>query len=221
MQNTPRRLIMAACTRCGKQVGFLKTLCNECKTIQENEQKAIEREKAIQAEQERERQAQEQAHEEEQHKLFRDKLIQKTVHDIWSKAEMGQNVFLYDFVYRPVDSIIVNEPLNSEFFLGNVRSLGIDGWDVVAVIPKTTGVALTNRSAGSSIGESWGAGLGGNVAGVYLVLKKEVGIQSRNPHTDEEMQQYVSNHIVPCDVRHLMKQQTGNGILDMIRGDNK
>jgi hypothetical protein len=43
------------------------------------------------------------------------------------------------------------------------------------VIPRTIGIGLTNVSYGTSGGgETWGAGIGGNVAGAYVLLAKEV-----------------------------------------------
>jgi hypothetical protein len=51
---------------------------------------------------------------------------------------------------------------------------GMDGWNVIGVVPRTTGIGLSNSSIGSTMGTSWGAGLGGNVIGVYLLLNREV-----------------------------------------------
>jgi hypothetical protein len=56
----------------------------------------------------------------------------------------------------------------------DARSLfeyGLDGWDVVATFPHTTGKALTNTSSGAT---SYGGGLGGLVDGVYVVLRLPV-----------------------------------------------
>jgi hypothetical protein len=56
----------------------------------------------------------------------------------------------------------------------DARSLfeyGLDGWDVVATFPHTTGKALTNNSGAAT---SYGGGLGGLVDGVYVVLRLPV-----------------------------------------------
>jgi hypothetical protein len=56
-----------------------------------------------------------------------------------------------------------------------LQSAGLAGWQVLSVIPRTIGIGLTNVSYGSGGGgETWGAGMGGNVAGVYVLLGKEI-----------------------------------------------
>ena len=100
---------------------------------------------------------------------------------------------LYEDIYLPVDSQIVDEAINKDFSIGSLRRMGFDGWDVVAVIPRTFGIALTNTSFGSSSGETWGAGVGGNVVGVYIVLKKEVSAQHNV--SDEFLDEYVTRNL--------------------------
>ena len=51
---------------------------------------------------------------------------------------------------------------------------GLMGWQVLGVIPRTVGIGLTNVSYGSSSGETWGAGVGGNVCGAYVLLGKQI-----------------------------------------------
>ena len=45
---------------------------------------------------------------------------------------------------------------------------------MVAAIPKTLGLGLSNSSFGSTFGTTWGGGMGGNVLGVYLLLSLTV-----------------------------------------------
>jgi len=68
--------------------------------------------------------------------------------------------------------------------------LGCDGWDVVTAVPRTLGLGLTNMSLGSAVGSTWGGGIGGNVVGVHLVLRRPFSIAS-----DEEMQAEVQEYL--------------------------
>jgi hypothetical protein len=86
----------------------------------------------------------------------------------------GQRTYLYNRVYLPVDSIVLEKPLNSDFNIDRLQELGIQGWEIVSVIPRTIGVALTNTLVGSTTGQTWGAGIGGNVIGAYILLKREI-----------------------------------------------
>lgn len=88
---------------------------------------------------------------------------------------------------------MVDEPMNKDFSIGSLRVMGLEGWDVVAIIPRTIGIALTNTSFGSSSGETWGAGVGGNVAGVHVIIKKEVSAQ--NNVSDEYLKEYVVRNL--------------------------
>lgn len=111
---------------------------------------------------------------EEELKLSRQKLLRSKADDIWRRVESGQKAYLYEDVYLPVDSIINENPVCSFFDISILRTFGLDGWDVVAVIPRTIGVGLTNVSVGSATGHTWGGGIGGNVVGVHIVLRKEI-----------------------------------------------
>ena len=64
-------------------------------------------------------------------------------------------------------------------------ALGMDGWEVVASFPHTTGIALRNEIGSDVI---YGGGIGGMVDGVYLILRfpvtAEVLEQSRSKVED-------------------------------------
>jgi hypothetical protein len=82
----------------------------------------------------------------------------------------GNNPNLFRWIYIQVDSVVEGDTVG-EFDITELQAAGLEGWDVVAVIPKTVGVGLTQISTS---GNSWGAGMGGNVMGVYLVLSQEL-----------------------------------------------
>ena len=83
-------------------------------------------------------------------------------------------IYLHESVYLPVDSVLEGQTLAQGFDVQQLRSLGWSGWRIVAIVPKTVGIGLTNKSIGASTGETWGAGMGGNVAGVYVLIELAV-----------------------------------------------
>ena len=93
--------------------------------------------------------------------------------------DAGRRAFLYESVYVPVDSIVNEERAASSFTLEPLAARGYEGWEVVATVPRTMGVALENRSFGSTMGTTWGAGMGGNVVGVHVVLRLAVDPDDR------------------------------------------
>ncbi|WP_145093168.1 hypothetical protein [Anatilimnocola aggregata] len=61
-----------------------------------------------------------------------------------SRLREGHSVFLYDTVYLPVDSELLGEQMNIGFDIPGVRKLGLLGWEVVQVVPRTVGIGLEN-----------------------------------------------------------------------------
>jgi len=100
----------------------------------------------------------------------------------------GNNPNLFRWIYIEVDSVMGDEVLGT-FDLTDLQDAGLDGWDVVAVIPKTIGITLTNLS---TQGNTWGGGVGGNVAGVYVILSKEV-FDLKDERTVEDARRVVNS----------------------------
>lgn len=95
--------------------------------------------------------------------------------EAWSqkaKAQIasGNNPNLFRWIYIEVDSEVEGDVIGT-FDITELQAAGLEGWDVVAVLPKTLGIGLKNISTN---GNSWGAGIGGNVMGVYVILSKEL-----------------------------------------------
>ncbi len=87
----------------------------------------------------------------------------------------GGKAYVYKYVYLQVDSVVTNDNIGT-WDMSALQSAGLAGWQVLSVIPRTIGIGLTNVSYGTSGGgETWGAGIGGNVAGAYVLLAKEIG----------------------------------------------
>jgi hypothetical protein len=113
----------------------------------------------------------------------RDETLDRKTGEIVARVKAGEAVYMYRSLYLPVDSTVSGDGLNlnlpSSFNLGPLPNLGCDGWDVVTAIPRTLGLGLTNMSLGSAVGSTWGAGIGGIVVGVHLVLRRSFSLASR------------------------------------------
>jgi len=168
---------MANCANCGQKAGFMRELCENC-----------ERELAVQREEQRARQdAEFQQRQEKENEALKAQLNEKF--QDWQKRsnqlfDRGSSLYLYSSVYLGVDSTFHDQGELADFDLAELQAKGLDGWQVIGVIPRTHGIALTNTSSGSTWGESWGAGIGGNVIGVYVLLAKAVSAFDNSPSAE-------------------------------------
>lgn len=130
------------------------------------------------------RRKQESIHEKERSKQ---EIFQARILDIkkfmLNRLTSGKPVSLYCTRYLPVDSILLEEPQFSQNFnIDPLVVLGLSGWEVVGTAPKTLGIGLKNSefSVGSTVGggTTWGAGIGGNVIGIHVMLRKSLTVES-------------------------------------------
>ena len=161
---------MAKCLSCGEKAGFGYDECPSCYEKRVKVAEAEAEQKAQEAEAEAEQKAQEDAAQ------FEQMVAQKV--NAWEasaklKLARGEKVTLYKSIYVTVDSISNGQAINVFNFAPVVKA-GLEGWVVQGVIPKTSGFGLKNVSYGASSGETWGAGIGGLVVAVYVILSKEI-----------------------------------------------
>jgi len=157
------------CLECGENIGFfsLGSLCNSC----QEKDKADELAKEIELDrQEMERQK---LFEEVQQKR-REESRQAFILSLKNKINDGQEIYCYDTIYIPVDSVIDDTQVVNKFDVSALKLMGLDGWSIEGIVPKTLGLPLSNSSIGSTVGETYGGGIGGNVVGVYILLKKRI-----------------------------------------------
>ena len=152
---------MAQCTVCGNKAGAFKDICQSCDD-QARAQEAAAKQQALEA--------------------AKAKVVEKTKkwqESFVDEVSKGLSAYAYKAVYIPIDSVVNKETIG-EFNIAALQQLGLWGWNVVGVMPRTIGVGLTNMSYGSGgASETWGAGIGGNVAGVYVLLSKAVVASDR------------------------------------------
>jgi hypothetical protein len=107
----------------------------------------------------------------EQEEHARKKASMEIAKSLKKRIMAGETVYLYESVYLDVDSRVVDDLVCHGFSLGLLHKLGLEGWEIMSVVPRTVGIALTNHSYGASLGETWGAGVGGNVVGVHVLIR--------------------------------------------------
>ena len=139
---------------------------------------------------------------EEIEKAKQDRLEQITIQKIIqiktmlrARLESGKPAFLYDSVYVPVDSQLLDDEFASEFDVSFLRRLGLLGWDVVQAVPKTKGVGLENIGTDTLFGSKWAGGVGGNVMGVHIILKKTLSASDLTDDPDDETGEFIRNHL--------------------------
>jgi hypothetical protein len=151
---------VAACGVCGEKAGFGKSVCINC------DQKA-QKDAAENASRRRTEEAQAFAAEVEE-KLSDWRNYAKTQFDSGSELKM------YSSIYLEVDSLSDGAQLGT-FSIASLQAAGLQGWKVIATVPRTAGIGLANtQTSGFNTSTVWGGGMGGNVIGVYLILEKPI-----------------------------------------------
>ena len=70
------------------------------------------------------------------------------------------------------------------------------GWEIVQAVPKTKGIGLENVGTQTTIfGSMWAGGVGGNVMGVHVIIKKSLSVSDITDDLDDEVGEFICNHI--------------------------
>jgi len=149
---------MPKCSRCGRS-SFLTRICAECSKKIEAEERAEKRRLAdasAAVEQDR-----------------RTSALTSAKQAIRNRLSRGERVYLYASNYIDVDSELMGNSVGS-FNIDSLRKFGLTGWEIIQIIPKTVGIALENKYMVSPTQGTYGGGIGGNVVGVHVLMKKEV-----------------------------------------------
>lgn len=174
---------MASCAKCGKKTALFADECEVCKyksSVHATENaKRMELEKARAA-------ADEERLERARVQQLRDGIIRRMA--------KGQKCYLYESLHVSVDSVIQGERSTPHFDIKRIQAAGLDGWEIIGVVPQTSGVALENVSIGSTMGVTWGAGMGGNVIGVHILLRKEVFLSELQSDGSDELGGYLQKN---------------------------
>jgi hypothetical protein len=112
-----------------------------------------------------------------------------------SRLESGKPAFLYDSIYVPVDSQLLDNEFANEFDVSMLRKLGVLGWDIVQAVPKTKGIGLENIGTDTMFGSKWAGGVGGNVMGVHIIIKKSISLGDLTDDPDDEAGTFIRSHL--------------------------
>ena len=127
---------------------------------------------------------------------FKIKVIIHTKSLMRKRLEIGKPVFLYDSVFVAVDSEMLDQKFADGFDVAILRKLGLLGWDVVQAVPKTKGIGLENVGTQTTIfGSMWAGGVGGNVMGVHVIIKKSLSVSDITDDPADEVGEFIRNHI--------------------------
>jgi hypothetical protein len=165
---------LGKCVHCGGKARWPADICGSCYEKRKANERLQEQLMAEKARHEQELVAAEIAESNRRRLAEIAESNRRMVDRLIEQAKSGATFYLHESVYLPVDSVVTEQELAESFDIGPLRSLGFEGWRIVGVVPKTLGIGLKNKSIGSEYGTTWGAGLGGNVAGAYVLLELEV-----------------------------------------------
>lgn len=84
------------------------------------------------------------------------------------RVQSGGKVFRYKMVYLPAATLMGNDPLKNEYRLPSLDNHGLQGWEVVTIIPQRRSMLVS--------------GVDDHFTGAYFLLKKEV-----LPHESAEL----------------------------------
>ncbi|HMD81677.1 MAG TPA: hypothetical protein VKE92_10245 [Anaerolineales bacterium] len=76
------------------------------------------------------------------------------------RLQKGGKVFRYKMVYLPASSILSDDPLNEGFDVPALENHGLEGWEVVNIIPRRRTMLV--------------GGMDDHFTGAYFLLKKEI-----------------------------------------------
>jgi hypothetical protein len=113
--------------------------------------------------------------------------------------------YLHSTLYLTTDFILNEKPSGSPPDLHDLDTLGRDGWEIIATVPQTMGMGLTNVY--KSGGQNWGGGIGGIVTGMYAIARlpvTEATLQHREATIREVLRnRYEDGRSMPAQGPHI------------------
>ena len=84
------------------------------------------------------------------------------------RIQSGGRVFRYKMAYLPAAALMGNDPLRNDYPVPSLDGLGLEGWEVITIIPQRRSMLVTS--------------VDDHFTGAYFLLKKEV-----LPHESAEL----------------------------------
>jgi hypothetical protein len=79
------------------------------------------------------------------------------------RLQKGQKVFQYKMVFLPTGELLDEDPASEGFYVPGLSEFGLDGWEVINMIPRR------GQVLGGSIDEY--------ISGAYFLMKKEISAE--------------------------------------------
>jgi len=111
------------------------------------------------------------------------------------RLKSGKPTFLCDSIFVPMNPILDENNLADEFNLSILRRLGLMGWDIVQAIPRTIGIGLKNEGTKALFDGKGGGGVGGNVMGVHIIIKKSLSARDLTDDPADEVGEFIRSHL--------------------------
>ena len=126
---------------------------------------------------------------------FKLQKIIKIKNSMRARLKSGKPTFLCDSIFVPMNPILDEKNLADEFNLSILRRLGLNGWDIVQAIPRTTGIGLKNEGTKALFDGKGGGGVGGNVMGVHIIIKKSLSARDLTDDPADEVGEFIRGHL--------------------------
>ena len=101
----------------------------------------------------------------------RSEYVEAAIARIERTLSEGRTPAIYRSVLMATDYSFMSQVGGSRPDVLPLAELGWDGWEIVGIVPRTTGIALTNLAGGQSF---YGGGVGGLTDGAYLLMRLPV-----------------------------------------------
>lgn len=171
---------MAACKTCGGKAGAFKEECKEC------ESKRLTAERQEQAERERlrsEQAAQARAQAAQELEARTRNFVEESLQTFRNTLNEGRTPYLYSMVSVNLPYSLLEQEGGAVPDLHDIAALGRDGWQIVATLPQTAGIGLTNVYQKGG-GQTWAGGIGGIVTGAFLLIRLPITAQTLESESD-------------------------------------
>lgn len=171
---------MAACKNCGGKAGAFKEECKSCESkrldaerLERDAQEQIraEAEAKARAEAAQALEARKQAH------------VDRSLDSYRKTIQQGRTPYLYSMVSVSVPYSLLERNAGEVPDLHDIIALGRAGWEIVAVLPQTAGVGLSNVYQKGG-GTTWAGGIGGIVTGAILLIRLPITSSTLDEETE-------------------------------------
>jgi len=171
---------MAACKSCGGKAGAFKEECKSCESKRLDDERL---ERAAQEKVRAEAEAKARAEAAQALEARKQAHVDRSLDAYRKTIQQGRTPYLYSMVSVSVPYSLLEQDGGAVPDLHDIVALGRAGWEIVAVLPQTAGIGLSNVYQRGG-GRTWAGGIGGIVTGAILLIRLPITITT----LDEEVE---------------------------------